>query len=130
MRTNKFTAVFVFLSVILFILSFMSIRVYNGIKEMIILRDTEIIDKLQIVVGDIKDDITVENVAKLKSYSQKIMNMDGSFYKDNNNNSSGYSIVLSNLSSDILKNIDDEELLIELLSEYENILDIISNNTN
>lgn len=126
MRINKISVVFFVISVIFVILSFISINIYNDVKEMIILRDNEIINGLQVIVGDIKDNVTVESAIKVKVFSQKIMNMDVSFYK-NNTNLSDYSIRMSDLSSDILKNINNEDLLVKLILEYENMLNAVSN---
>ena len=107
----------------------MSISIYNSIKETIIERDAVIINELQIVINDIKDDATIKSAAKLKVYSQKIMNIDVSFYK-NSSNLSEYSVKLSNLSSDIMKNIGNNESLPILLSEYKNTLNAISSTIN
>lgn len=125
MRNNKISAVLFFLSIILIVLSFMSISIYNSIKDTIIDRDAAIINELQIALKDIKDDATIKNAAKLKVYSQKIMNIDAAFYEDSGNLSK-YSVKLSNLSSDIMKNIDNDKSLPVLLSEYENTLNDMS----
>lgn len=129
MRNNKISAVLFFLSIILIVLSFMSISIYNSIKDTIIDRDAAIINELQIALKDIKDDATIKNAAKLKVYSQKIMNIDASFYEDSGNLSK-YSFKLSNLSSDIMKNIDNDKSLPVLLSEYENTLNDMSSTLN
>ncbi len=125
----KISVILISLSIVFISVSFINLNIYTGIKKAVVERDREITNELQAVLKDVRENATIENSEKLMVFSKKVMNLENSFYGGNENLPSDC-LLLYGLSSDIIKNISNDEELSKLLIDYENTLDSVFSEIN
>ena len=122
-KDNKISVILIFLSLFLVVISLVTLNISNSMKSSVVERDLNVIYELQIAIDGLKNNNTIENALKLEAYSFKIMNIDSLHGYDNIPMLTGAK--LNDLSQKITGAIDQEELIVELISEYEDTLNYL-----
>lgn len=122
-KDNKISVILIFLSLFLVVISLVTLNISNSINSSVVERDLNVIYELQIAIDGLKNNSTIENALKLEAYSFKIMNIDSLHGYDNIPMLTGAK--LNDLSQKITGAIDQEELIVELISEYEDTLNYL-----
>lgn len=122
-KDNKISVILIFLSLFLVVISLVTLNISNSMKSSVVERDLNVIYELQIAIDGLKSNSTIENALKLEAYSSKIMNIDSLHGYDNIPMLTG--VKLNDLSQKITEAIDQEKLIGELLSEYEDTLNYL-----